>query len=314
MSDRAEPKPPGVGEELAEHPPQAAAGGGGHGGGARHGHGGGDHGGGHEEHEGAPEWLISFADNVMLQMGFFVILFSLASLNRADGGPARTGEGPHDSNQPTAAHLDWAIAVREAFNNPVRLDSNDPRDALLVQRLRTRAGRGDSAARMNGLRGREHDVHSVRPLEGYGTGGTIPFGDGAAELGEDGRDAVRELARLFRGSRAILEVRGHCSAAEAYEAPDRGMGLSYERARAVAELLVVEGLTWNRLRVTACADGDRVTATAYDQPAQRSNQRVEVIELHQATPEPPPADGAAAGHPSGPRTEPKQEGRPEAAL
>ena len=35
-------------------------------------------GGGHdEEHEGAPEWLISFADMVMLIMGFFVILFAL---------------------------------------------------------------------------------------------------------------------------------------------------------------------------------------------------------------------------------------------
>lgn len=33
------------------------------------GHGGHGHGGGHEEHAGAPEWLISFADNVALLMG-----------------------------------------------------------------------------------------------------------------------------------------------------------------------------------------------------------------------------------------------------
>ena len=47
------------------------------------GHGGGSHGGGHaaggheEGHEGAPEWLISFADNVALMMGFFVILLAM---------------------------------------------------------------------------------------------------------------------------------------------------------------------------------------------------------------------------------------------
>ena len=47
-------------------------GGGGHGGG---GHGGGGHGGGHEEHEGVPEWMVSFADNTALMMGLFGLIF-----------------------------------------------------------------------------------------------------------------------------------------------------------------------------------------------------------------------------------------------
>ena len=40
------------------------------------GHVGGHGGGGHDEEEeaGAPEWLISFADMVMLLMGFFVMI------------------------------------------------------------------------------------------------------------------------------------------------------------------------------------------------------------------------------------------------
>ncbi|MCL4212087.1 MAG: hypothetical protein KJZ68_15650, partial [Phycisphaerales bacterium] len=57
-------------DQSGEHGKKHAHKRGGHG----HGHGGG----GHEEgHEGAPEWLISFADMVMLMMGFFVILFAL---------------------------------------------------------------------------------------------------------------------------------------------------------------------------------------------------------------------------------------------
>ena len=59
------------------------------------GHGGGGHGGGggHEEEEeaGAPEWLISFADMVMLLMGFFVILFAL-NVQPKGGNPGGGGE------------------------------------------------------------------------------------------------------------------------------------------------------------------------------------------------------------------------------
>src|SRR5690349_11416681 len=87
----------------------------GHGGGGGHrkgGHGGGGHGGGgHEEgHEGAPEWLISFADNVMLQMGFFVILLALNLKEPTTGGIG----GKESNGDPPAALLDAAIAIREA--------------------------------------------------------------------------------------------------------------------------------------------------------------------------------------------------------
>lgn len=75
------------GEEGGSH------GGGGHGGGAPHG------GGAHEEHEGAPEWLISFADNVALMMGFFVILLAM-NMGPKGGGEARErGAGPHPASR-----------------------------------------------------------------------------------------------------------------------------------------------------------------------------------------------------------------------
>src|SRR6185503_8776216 len=97
----------------------------GHGGGS-HGHGGGHGGGGHEEHEGAPEWLISFADNVALMMGFFVILLAMnmksPKTNSGIGGPDRQG-GNLDQ-------MDFVLALREAFN-PIDLDSHNPAEAEL---------------------------------------------------------------------------------------------------------------------------------------------------------------------------------------
>jgi outer membrane protein OmpA-like peptidoglycan-associated protein len=234
-----------------------------------------------EAHEGAPEWLISFADNVMLQMGFFVILLALAMKGSSAGGLAKEGKRTSGGGSPTPDQLDFAIAVREAFNNPVDINSTDLNDLLLVRRLRQRAG-GMSDTTDEGLRGSEHDVQSIRHAQAYGTGGFIPFETQSNELDEGGRGAVDELATQFRGCQTVLEIRGHCSAAEAYGHDDRGMELSYQRALAVARELVAQGLSWSQLRVTGCADNDRVTPTTYDEAGHHSNQRVEVIQIDQA--------------------------------
>src|SRR5207253_495923 len=88
-------------------------------------HGGSHGGGGHEEaHEGAPEWLISFADNVTLMMGFFVILLAVNMGPKGNGPTENPKQG--DSQIPQPDLLDAQIAIREAFNNPVNLNSMDP--------------------------------------------------------------------------------------------------------------------------------------------------------------------------------------------
>ncbi len=251
-------------------------------------------GGGHEESEGAPEWLISFADNVMLQMGFFVILLAM-SLKAPGGGAEGEGGGKGSKNEstaggPTAEQLDFALAMRDAFNNPVDMGSTDPHDWLLVRRLRLRAV-GQSDAVQEGLEGREHDVQSIRQTKAYGAGGLLLFDTDASELTESARADVAELARHFRGCQTVLDVRGHCSAAEAFDREDHGVPLSYERAWAVARELATQGIEWNRLRVTACADNERVTPTAYSEAGHRSNQRVEVVETERgATPSPESPD------------------------
>lgn len=262
-------------DEQREH---ASAGGGvsGHGGG--HGPGGGGH---EEPHEGAPEWLISFADNVMLQMGFFVILLGLAMQTAKSGaGAATSGEA---AGGPTAEQLDWAIAVREAFNNPVDLQSTDPRDFLLVRRLQAR--RGLAEADSPGQKGADHDVKSIRPSDYFGWGGTVPFAQDSSRLDEAGQAALVEMIEHLRGYGSILEIRGHVSAAEAFGQADRGAALSYDRARAVADALAAAGIDWKQLRVIACADSERIVPHAADAEGHARNQRVEVVATQQA-PEP----------------------------
>jgi outer membrane protein OmpA-like peptidoglycan-associated protein len=197
---------------------------------------------------------------------------------------AKTGAGGSTSGEagggPTAEQLDWAIAVREAFNNPVDPLSTDPRDYLLVRRLQARRGLADADS--PGQKGADHDVQSIRPSDYFGWGGTVPFEADSSQLTEAGKAALDEMVQHLRGYGSIVEIRGHCSAAEAYSRPDRGTALSYDRARAVAEDLAAAGVEWKQMRIIACGDNERIVPRAADPQEHSKNQRVEVIGTQQA--------------------------------
>jgi len=234
------------------------------------------HGGGHEEaHEGAPEWLISFADNVTLMMGFFVILFVL-NMKPASAGGGNGGDPKSAGSASTLSPemLDVAIAIREAFNNPVDPNSSSPIDLPLVRRL---IERGESNALRDGPLGREHDVRSIRPTDYYSPAGAFEFDDHSSKISMSSRDDLDKITKLIRGYNLVIELRGHVSAAEANDAPDRGMSLSYDRALVVAEHFALQGIPWSHLRLVACGDGERLVQTTYDAEEHRRNQRVEVI-------------------------------------
>ena len=242
-----------------------------HGGGGHGGHGGGGHAEG--EHEGAPEWLISFADNVALMMGFFVIMLAMA-MNKVSESSGSTGESSDGSGQPSPAMMDMAIGMREAFNNPV--SAENPADAMLWKRVQQK--QAESEARAKSQKGNDRDVRSIRKSDYYGMGGVVSFATGSAEIDPESRAAILDILKNRKGLRNIIEILGHTSAAEAFDLPDRGMQLSLQRASAVAKVLVENGIGWNQLRLMGMADTDRVAVRTYDAAGHRANQRVEIIE------------------------------------
>lgn len=247
-----------------------------------HGGHGGHGGGGHEEgHEGAPEWLISFADNVMLQMGFFVILLAL------NMGPKAKSEvdGDGSSPGPSARMLDYAIAVREGFNNPLNLNSNNPSDQPLIRRMLERQAKGN--AHDSGAQGDRENVQSVRPGDYKLDGGVVHFEEASAELSPVMLTRLRAVADKARGRNVVVEVYGHASAAEAFKSVDRGMGLSYQRAVAVSRALEEAGVPWKSMRVVSAGDNDRIQARTYEAQGHLTNQRVEIVITDESLPNDP---------------------------
>jgi flagellar motor protein MotB len=245
------------------------------------GHGGGHHGGGGHaegEHEGAPEWLISFADNVALMMGFFVILLAMNMGPKAT--PKQGGEPSDVAAFEEARQLDFVIAIREAFNSAP--DEGNPGDVKLVRRMKERKALGETAR--PGPDGDKHNLQAPRPTNWTAPTGVVFFDEQDTALSEDARTALRAAADMLRGSRWIVQVRGHVSGAEARSDKARAMRLSFERALAAAQELVNQGLSWDQLRVVGCADADAATPAAGTPGARRDNQRAEVVTTQEAVP------------------------------
>lgn len=249
---------------------------GGHGGG----HGGGGHGG--EEHEGAPEWLISFADMVMLMMGFFVILFALNAQPKG-GNPG--GGGDQAEGVATETNLvDLAIAVRRAFNNDVDINSTDPNDKPLIERLKQLDKNGAGTSRDEGTEGKDRNVESIRRGDRFGRGTSVWFNSGKEDLTAPAQKAIDTLAKQLNGQTPIVEVYGHVAAHEAVGDAERGMELALGRAMSVAKRLAAGGLDFWRIRIRGAGDGDRVEAFPTSAEQDRKNQRVEIRVLDEAAP------------------------------
>jgi flagellar motor protein MotB len=249
--------------------------------GSHNGHGGGSHAGGpHEEHEGAPEWLISFADNVALMMGFFVILLAM----NMKSPKTYAGIGGPDEHGGNVDQLDFVLALREAFN-PIDLESSNPTEAALRQRKREKMS-SDGRARQPAEHGEAREWQAVRPTELSNLGGNVPFADDSDTVSPAALIQVQKIAARIRGQRFYVDIRGHASPSETYRNVDKGLSLSFTRASAVAHALADTGVAWDQMRIVACADHERNVDRSYDRDADRLNQRVEIVLTGERLPPP----------------------------
>lgn len=237
-------------------------------------HGGGHGGGGHEEEEegGAPEWLISFADMVMLLMGFFVILFAL-NVQPKGGNPGGGGEENEGvAHQPLEIDPELIESVRKAFGNP--LDPDNPEDADILHAI---AQRGAGHARDRGLQGDESRVRSPRDIDFFGEATDIPFERHGLRPGDDAAEILEEFVKRHQGRQNVIEVRGHAAQVEAWNDPAKTFRIALERAATIAEMLAEQGIDWRRIRIAAAGTSEprrRDQALGGDP---NDNARVEIL-------------------------------------
>jgi len=276
------------------------------------------HGGGHEEHAGAPEWLISFADNVALLMGFFVILLAMnmGPKNKASGasgdGPGGHKSEPSDFSEAEANVIEFKFNMMDGFNNRPSLHSKDPATRKLAKDYE----KVQDQKKRKGVDGTDTKPKADDASSEINPNLTVEFDQGSYQLSISYKGRIASLVRNeLIGKNWIIEARGHVSASEARDAeraaraatdastdegaasmfpaaPDGGTGagflLSYQRAHAVAVEMARNGIPWRNIRIVACSDMDRVASRAEVDPnAPRRNQRVLIIQTKVQVPADP---------------------------
>jgi outer membrane protein OmpA-like peptidoglycan-associated protein len=227
------------------------------------------------ECEECPEWIFTLADLIMCMMGLFVILWVL----KPEGSPMKG-----DTSE-KKEYVKLAAAIRDAFGYVPDPASPDPVDIeMIAQRMKGERvprgpGEGGKTERENeGTDGTDREVTRIRQGNNSAVGTALLYDAGSLSLSADGRRQIKAIAEKIRGHRQIVIVKGHTSLddlpASASES-DR-LNLSLDRARAVAQLLIAEGIKPEVIRVQGCSTWERAKQRAFGPNAQAVNRRVEV--------------------------------------
>src|SRR5579862_2799021 len=229
----------------------------------------------HVECEECPEWIFTFADLVMLMMGFFVILWVLKP------APGKTEDNPK-------ANDDWiavAASVREAFGYLPDPHSSDPVDLhMLLKKMHTinpvKGPKDGSKARIeqHSPDGTDPEVQTIREGKVSTMGGRMMFDRGSAELTPATRAALDQAAEHIKGHFTIVYMRGHSAADDLPEGATEKQkrDLSMKRAEAAADYLVSRGVDPQVLRPVGASTYEPVNVRAYTPEAVAMNRRVEV--------------------------------------
>jgi len=225
------------------------------------------------ECEECAEWIFTFADLVMLMMGFFVILWVLK--------PPAGKQGVGDGNN----HLvEVEAAIRAAFGHIPDPTSKDPIDIEMIyhniERMRLMGpGNGGEVNHLDKLPpGHDDEVTNIRVGKYATEGGKLTFPTGDATLSDNAKQALSDIAEVVRGHRNVILVKGHTSLDDfpADATADVKMHLSIQRAQAAADYLAGIGVNPALLRVEGCSTFEPVVQHEYTPEALQANRRVEV--------------------------------------
>ena len=229
------------------------------------------------EPEECPEWIFTFADLVMLMMGFFVILWVL-----------KPPEGKQTSGEAEKKWLETVAEMRKPFGWVPDPLSDDPVDKHALKKPDAPSGKGgETKDPPESSRGSEPLVTNIRPGTHVAVGGRLAFAVGEATLSPETLRVADEVFELIKGHRNIIQVKGHAALDDLpdHTPSQKFMDLSLRRAQAIADYFLSKGMSPDVLRVQGCSTFEPVVQKVYDAGALAMNRRVEIEVTNVTVPE-----------------------------
>jgi flagellar motor protein MotB len=227
------------------------------------------------ECEECPEWIFTFADLVMLMMGFFVILWVLKP------NPGKKGS---DNDAENDYVVKIAASIRAGFDYVPNPQSHDPVDKQMIINGLSRihppgeGKKGNAQTEPKGAVGTESEVTDIRPSDHATEGGKMLFERNSDVLSDQTKQELDQVAEMIRGHRNIVMIKGHTSLDDLPDdaTDQQKMDLSLRRAQAAADYLMQKGIDPRAVRVQGCSTFEPLTQRIYTTDSQTLNRRVEV--------------------------------------
>jgi chemotaxis protein MotB len=286
----------------------------------------------HEEHENHERWLVSYADFITLLFAFFVVMYSISSVNE---GKYRVLSDALDATFRAAPRSDQVIGVGEQVKSPVK---NPNAEQPGAQYGTPEAPVGDQAELLTppGEGGefitdpevvaqKVRDSLADQIAKGtvvVGTGGEwveielrsqVLFDSGKAMVKDSALPTLRSVARALAPMTNRLQVEGYTDNAP-IKTPmfDSNWELSAARAASVVQMFARSGV--NPVRMAAVGYGEFRPKVGNNTPLGRQANRRVVVRI--STVEDAKADsgdGREAAAPIAPGATPPREAKPDGA-
>ena len=221
---------------------------------------------------GAPEWMVTYGDMVTLLLTFFVLLLTFMEPKEKDL--------VMQLMQMLRQEFGYQGGVRFLPTDPVELPKNVPLQTVLQIPIYPN---DQSPTNEEGPRAKQHKVTNIREPDFYQKGGKVLFAELSAELSAEQHATIAEYAQRLRGMTFIIELRGHCSKrpVDGTEFRDH-RDLSIQRARAVEQVFIDEGIDPRRIWVMGAGTSRPVTRDAYNTADREKNDLVEILQIDQS--------------------------------
>lgn len=169
-----------------------------------------------EEEEVAPFWMISFSDMMTLLLTFFIMLYTISTLNATKAREVSQAMQHQFGYSPNM----YSPLPGSRFDNSPDQSGNQETEGLPNPRQALRA----------------HSAYELAAI------GFVLFEPGSDELTLSNREAIARVLPSLIGTRQKIELRGHSTPKESKSYYRELMDLSYARAYKVRSFLIDSGV------------------------------------------------------------------------
>ncbi|KRW59483.1 flagellar motor protein MotD [Pseudomonas sp. TTU2014-080ASC] len=229
----------------------------------------------HEEHENHERWLVSYADFITLLFAFFVVMYSISSIN----------EGKYKilSDSLTGVFSEADRAIKPIPVGDERPRTTEPDRSLVDEN--SSASQVDSLERIaNSVREAFGDLIKSDQLKISGSetwieielSSSLLFGSGDAIPNNDAFEIIERVAKILAPYENPIQVEGFTDDQPIQTATyPTNWELSTARAASVVRMLAMDGV--NPRRLAAVGYGEHQPVTANDTPEGRARNRRVVL-------------------------------------